>query len=89
MHQRRRIVLLRTSWTEVQRTPRGLAPLPDATVVIPGRMVSRQAHNERLERCHARFQTRFPEAVVVEAPPETHVADPDHIWGFCQPSRQD
>ncbi|WP_377810870.1 DUF6270 domain-containing protein [Azospirillum sp. A29] len=78
-----RIVLLRTSWAEVQRTPGGrLTPLPDATVIMPGRIASRQAHNERLERCHAHFQALFPEAVVVEAPPETHVADPDHIWGL-------
>ena len=76
------VILLRASWAEAQWTPDGPAPLPDATVLMADKMVSRQAHAGRLERCHARFQMLFPNAVVIEAPPETHLADPNHMWGL-------
>ncbi|WGD28421.1 DUF6270 domain-containing protein [Ancylobacter sp. WKF20] len=76
-----RIVLHACLWADTSLTAEGPRPLPDACEILPGRIVSRAAHNELLHRMHAAFAARFPEAVVIEIPAALRVADAAHRWG--------
>jgi hypothetical protein len=77
-----RVVLHRVRWAAEAWTGRRCEPLPGDALILPGRMASRAAHGDLLQRLNDRFLAVFPEALVVEAPPELCVADPQHRWGL-------
>lgn len=77
-----RILLVRASWAAEYVTPVGLVPFSETVHLMPGKEVLRRPHAEHLERCQTRFLEHFPQAMVIEPPGNTQMADPDHIWGL-------
>ena len=75
------MILHRAYWASSLRTGEGAQPIPDEIEILPGHVVSIAAHNTLLDRCYDAFLAAFPQAMVVQAPPETLVADPEHHWG--------
>lgn len=76
-----RIVLHACLWADKQSGPDGLTALPDARQILPGRIVSRAAHNDLLRRMHDAFAAHFPEALIIDLPEDVRVAATDHQWG--------
>lgn len=77
-----RIALVCASWADSYVTPQGPVPFSQTITLMPGKEVSRQAYADLHMRYQSRFLELFPEAEAIQAPPETHLADPDHIWGL-------